>query len=187
MKKQSIVEILKKKSQLQSYGLMALALIYLFFVIVPTAKGLLVKLLEVGQLKAMTLKTTEDWRNIEALKKRVAELNQKIDSYEKKLPGEKEIPAILEYLSAAAKELDLKLTEIKPVEQTKEQDQVGAFYYKAPILLSAESPYHNLGRFINKLENADRFMKISNIKILANPNSPGIHYVQLTVVTYVMK
>ncbi|NQS99786.1 MAG: type 4a pilus biogenesis protein PilO, partial [Candidatus Omnitrophica bacterium] len=59
-------------------------------------------------------------------------------------------------------------------------------YYGVPILVKAECRYHQLGRFLNELERADRFMKISDIKIKARPDRPETLYIQLIIVTYVM-
>ncbi|MFX0211381.1 MAG: type 4a pilus biogenesis protein PilO, partial [Candidatus Hodarchaeota archaeon] len=116
-----------------------------------------------------------------------AQLHEKLDYYERSLPSEKEIPAVLEYVSAAAKELNVRITEIRPIGQDKDKGKAPTIYYKAPILLKAECGYHQLGRFLNKLESADRFMKIDDIKIETNSRTSDIHNVELIVVTYVMK
>lgn len=166
--------------------LIGLLYIYLFFI--PEIKGLFCKFAEGGRLKTGIIKVEKDWANIDYFEKRIIQLKEKIDYYEKKLPGEKEIPSVLGYLSEAAKKMGVRITEIEPLKLEQENGKDAAlFYYKTPILLNAECGYHQLGRFLSRLEGADRFMKIDSIKIVANSRKANIHYVQLTVLTYVMK
>jgi Tfp pilus assembly protein PilO len=160
---------------------------YLGLFVRPTMKRLFRLLPEASQLKTKIVKTKKDWEDIESLKGRVSQSHERISSYERKLPVEKEVPAVLEFLSQAARKMDVRITEIKPVAQDKSEPGVHSLYYRIPILLKAECGYHQLGRFLNKLENADRFMKIDDIKITANPEMFGIHDVRLVVVTYVME
>jgi Tfp pilus assembly protein PilO len=164
-----------------------IAVFYLGLFVRPTMKRFFRLLPEASQLKAKIIKVEKDWENIEALKGRVSQSHEKIGTYERKLPVEKEVPAVLEFLSQAARKMDVRITEIKPVDQDKDEPGIHSLYYRIPILLKAECGYHQLGRFLNKLESADRFVKIDDIKITTNPAQPAIHDVKLVVVTYVME
>lgn len=157
--------------------------IYLGLFFSPKIKQCLALFREASQLKAEIIATRRDWASMNTLKAELLRLNERKDYYEKRLPGKKEIPAVLEYLSSAAKKLNVRLSEIKPVEQEVSGGQI---FYSVPILLKAECEYHQLGRFLNELEKADRFMKISDIKIIANPKQAGALCIQLIIVTYVM-
>lgn len=141
---------------------------------------------QVSQLKAKITNTEKDWANIDAFKKKISQLNEKIDYYEKRLPSEKEVPVVLEYLSSSARKLNVRITEIEPVEQSGDKADKSLIYYNVPILLRAECGYHQLGRFLNELERADRFMKISDIEIETDLYRGNPLYVELTIVTYVM-
>ncbi len=181
---QKIKNFFQDKSNL-NYSIAALALvIYIFFFLIPTVRGLIVKFSEAGKLKAMVVELKRDWANIDSFQERLNQLNAKIAYYEKRLPEEKDVPAFLEFLSQAARRIDIELTGIQPLEQNKD---AALLYYKVPISLSAQCGYHQLGRFINELEQADRFVKINQIRILAQPQLPDVHFVQLIIVTYVMK
>lgn len=159
--------------------------LYLGLFLRPKLKQVSLLLPAVSRLQAKVRATEKDWANRNSFKQQISRLNEKIDYYEKKLPGEKEIPAILEYLSEAAKRLNVRLTEIKPIEQSENKHR-GEIYYSVPILLKAECGYHQIGRFINELERADRFMKISDIKIEAGPTQGNTLSIELITVTYVM-
>ena len=182
-----IKEIFLDKHKVNYFILALIVAAYLFVLLTPEIKVLFQKLSEGNRLKARIVEIKKDWANIDTFKKRIAELHEQIDYYEKKLPGEKEIPAVLGYLSEAAKEMNVRITEIEPGKVDKDEIAPSSLYYKEPILLNAECGYHQLGRFLSKLESADRFMKISDIKIIADPRNANIHYVRISVLTYVMK
>ncbi len=121
--------------------------------------------------------------------KTIASYGQKINRYEKMLPAEKEIPALLEDLSAMARESNIKIVGITPVAVGAGKDsrpQGASIYQEIPILINAKSGYHELGNFINNLENADRFMKVVDIGIRANRQTPEKHDVELVVMTYIL-
>lgn len=160
-----------------------ITIIYLGLFFCPKIKQFFVLFREASQLKAEIVTTRREWADIDALKVELLRLNERKNYYEKRLPGRKEVPAVLEYLSSAAKELNVRISEIKPVEQEVSGGQI---FYSVPILLKAECEYHQLGRFLNELEKADRFMKISDIKMIASPKQTGTLYIQLIIVTYVM-
>lgn len=176
--------LLKKSPTINFLITVLIIVLYLGLFFRPTAKKLFLNLTEAPQLKTEIINTEQEWANIDSFKEKISRLNKKIDYYEKKLPSEKEIPAILEYLSNSAKKMNVRITEIKPIEQGEDKKQI---YYNVPILVKAECGYHQLGRFLNQLESADRFMKISNINIVVNPRKANIHDVQLIVGTYVME
>ncbi|UCB56560.1 MAG: type 4a pilus biogenesis protein PilO [Candidatus Omnitrophota bacterium] len=189
---QKIKELFQKVPQFKKFSSFMplvpflLMLFYLILLVFPAIRNTFRLLPEASQLKSQITNIEKEWANIDSFNEQIARSDEKLAAYEKSLPGEKEIPAILEYLSDAAKELKVRITEIRPVIEEKDKAATPSIYYKAPILLKAECGYHQLGRFLNKLENADRFMRIDNIKIEADPEKVGIHNVELIVVTYVM-
>jgi len=180
---QKLKELFMDKTKLNYFVLAVIITVYLFSFFIPEIKKLLSELTRCAQVKRRILGIEKEWANIDSFKEKIARLNKEIDHYEKKLPGEKEIPAVLKYLSVSAKKLNVKITGIKPVGQNQDKEQI---YYSVPILVKAKCGYHQLGRFINELEKTDRFMKISNINIKGKPYQDNSLNIQLSVVTYVM-
>ena len=121
------------------------------------------------------------------LKKRVANMQEQVTLYEKKLPTEHEVPMLLEELSQMAKETYVKILGISPVYvKVGSADDKPKPYKEIPISIHALSGYHQLGAFINKLENAGRFMKVSDIEIRASNKNKRAHDVELVISTYVL-
>lgn len=174
----------------RNFIITALAILaYLGLFLRPKIIELFHLLPEISRLNTKILKVEKEWLNLNTLKEKITQLDRKLDYYEKSLPSEKDIPAVLEYLSNSAKGLDVKIIEIKPIEQSETGTNENLIYYCVPILLKAECGYHQLGRFINKLENADRFMRISDIRVrtASRAGKNSIHNVELVILTYVMR
>ena len=188
---QSFKELLANKSLNKSLMINALIpaliiVVYLSLFLGPKIKETFRLLPEASRLKTKIVNTEKEWTNIDLFNARISRLDEKLDYYERRLPEEKEIASLLKFLSDSAKKLNVRLTEIKPVGQDKHKKAAALIYEQVPILLRAECRYHELGRFLNKLESADRFMKITELKITANPPKAN-HNVELIVVTYVME
>lgn len=128
-----------------------------------------------------------DISRIGKFKSDIDSYKEKVDRYEKMLPAEQEIPNLLETLSNMAKSSGVKIVGIMP-SVAKEADKISKrqIYQEIPILISAKSGYHELGRFLNRLENSDRFMKVVDIQIKANSLTPKKHDVELLVLTYTL-
>jgi len=111
---------------------------------------------------------------------------EKVEYYEKMLPAEQEIPALLENLSKMAKDSAVKILAITPI-MPQEDDMAGnQIYQEIPILINARSGYHELGSFLSKLENADRFMMVADISIKPDNASPKKHNIELLILTYIL-
>ena len=123
---------------------------------------------------------------IESLKKQVAQYHGKIESYERMLPAEQEIPKLLENLSDMAKGSGVKIVGITPLPSKDEARSPDQIYQEIPILISARSGYHEVGKFLSRLENAGRFMKVADLSIKENKTTPKRHDVELLVLTYVL-
>jgi type IV pilus assembly protein PilO len=124
-------------------------------------------------------------QKIKAAKAKINELEQDISYYEKKLPQEKDIPDLLQYLSNIATETNIKLLEIEKKQEIR-QEQEQAFYVTVPFNLILKGGYHEIGRFINRLENAERFMKIENLTIEEDKKNPFEHRGEMVVYTYIL-
>ena len=162
---------------------------YLYFVFVPQVIRVFELTVSTGKMKSELKSARVVIKDFERLKNGLKERSQKVESYEKKLPAEQEIPALLENLSNMAKDSDIKIVGIVPAASSFKDDnpvKKSLIYREIPILITANSGYHELGHFLNNLENADRFMKVVDIDIKANKTSPKKHDVELMVCTYIL-
>ena len=160
--------------------------IYINFLLLPQIRGATKAYDKARKIRADVKVSEHDVSEIELLKKQVAQYHSKIDSYERMLPVEQEIPKLLEDLSGMAKGSGVKIVGITPLQSKQDDQSAEQIYQEIPILINAKSGYHEVGKFLSKLENADRFMKVADIDIKANKASPKRHDVEILVLTYVL-
>ena len=172
----------KQKILVLAVGALIILIVYFQFLFRPRVKSLVLVSSQVTQTFKKLNQAKEDIANVPKFKRRIKELKGKISFYEKNIPAQKEIPVLLGELSRFAKDTKVKISAITPPGKTEKVSEEP--YFEVPIHIKARAKYHNLGFFINKLETADRFMKISDIKIQTNSATPGLHNIQLIISAY---
>lgn len=162
-----------------------MVIVYFNFVLKPHITGCVSTVIKMNKLHSDLKHAEADIRNIGKYKSNLDAYREKVERYEKMLPAEQEVPNLLGSLSGMAKSSSVKIVGITPA--VTKQAQKGQIYQEIPILISAKSGYHELGRFLDNLENSDRFMKVADIAIKSNPATPRKHDVELLILTYVLK
>lgn len=160
-------------------------LLYFNFLLKPQVMSICSDRSKLSKVSADLGAARSDIAKISDMEKAVKAYSKKLGQYEKTLPTEEGIPGLLESLSEMAKNASMRIDGIVPAEQ-KETKTEGRVYKEIPIMITASAGYHGLGRFLSSLEDSDRFMKVVDMQIKANPVSPKKHDVELLVVTYVL-
>ena len=124
--------------------------------------------------------------NLDKLKRELAEIEKKVTYYKDKLPAEKEMPSLLKGFTDMANQCRIKFITIQPQDTYSQSPAVAAPYIEIPITINLICSYHDLGRFINMIENSDRFMKVTDLTINTNPD-PMVHNIRLIVNIFVLK
>lgn len=168
-------------------GLCLLLVNYMVF-LKPVLSSLLKTGPKLGQLKKELLSDKSLVSNIPGYKAQIGRMRDTMGSYKKKFSTANEISYLLKNLSDMAKESNVKITSIKPHPGIEAQPSGAspAAYHKFPISIKAVSGYHQLGAFLNKLENDATFMRVSDLKITSDDKNPAQHLVYILVNTYVL-
>ena len=116
------------------------------------------------------------------IQKKWEEIQKQLQDNESRIGASSQISAVLESLSKLASESGIRITSLKPVENVS--PAANKLYYAVPIQLTATAGTHELGRFLMRLETADTFYKITDLKITANPSNEKKHLVELMLETY---
>mgnify|MGYP001597359362 FL=1 len=124
--------------------------------------------------------------NLDKLKRELAEIEKKVTYYKDKLPAEKEMPLLLKGFTDMANQCRIKFITIQPQDTYSQSPAGSAHYIEIPITINLRCSYHDLGRFINMIENSDRFMKVTDLTINTNPD-PMAHNIRLIVNIFVLK
>ena len=124
-------------------------------------------------------------------------------SKKKKIITEEQKSTLLEDVSGLANKNGVKIAQIKFSSgeggpkggrgargaNAEKQEEPSSSGENLPLLITIEfvSDYHQLGKFINDLENAQFFFAIENLDIKSQPNDYLKHAVNLVFKTYVRK
>jgi Tfp pilus assembly protein PilO len=124
--------------------------------------------------------------------KKVRELRQQIEAYDRdavRIPemtktkdrlqgeslalesiylGEDALPTILSALGEPAKKVGVKIESSRLVQTEDAGTSFGFKFYYLPVSLSIQATYHQLGRFLNMLENADIPLRVKSLKVLGD-------------------
>ncbi len=93
-------------------------------------------------------------------------LKEEVAFLEKKIPGPKsDLGPYLSLISRVAKKTHIGLVSIDPLSSQKAPKNKYYKLFYLPFKLVIRDTYHNLGRFINALENSSWFLEVKEIKI----------------------
>jgi type IV pilus assembly protein PilO len=142
---------------------------------------------QLKQLKRRLDTANNNVASIPRYENQIKELQETLSSYNKKFSTQQQISSLLQELSDMAKDSGVRITSVKPHSAVLEAQQGAVTAYKKfPISISATCGYHQLGIFINKVENSDTFMRVADITITANSNTPASHIVNMVINTYIL-
>ena len=185
----SSIDLKDKKTQIMILGgllSILVVVIYISFMLMPQIERVFEAVGQVSKVGADLKEAQYNIANIPKFKSSLVTYEEKVDRYEKMLPAQQEIPSLLESLSDMAKKSNVKIIGIMPVVGKEDRAKKGQIYKEIPILINAKSGYHELGKFLSNMENADRFMKVSGIQIKFNSQSPKKHDTEIMVLTYIL-
>lgn len=181
--------LLKEPKQFAiSVGLasVVLLLIYANFVIIPQITRVTGAITKLNAASAKLTGARKSVNNIPLYKTEIEIYKKKVDKHEHTLPAEEEIPSLLQNLAIMAKDAGIRIDSITPAVKKEESKPRDAVYQDIPVLITAKSGYHELGRFMASMEKSERFMKIVDIEIRMDKANPRRHDVKLLVVTYML-
>ncbi len=168
-------------------AVMIASLLYAFLVVVPAFKGFVEFSGKArGIEKKMRLLNTRV-KSLADLDKKLGSMKDEDKNYGELLPYQKDFPELLDGLASIAKESGVTIQSIIPgqlssIGTKKEKNK----YFKVMLVaITAKSGYHQLGRFISNLEQANRFISLDNLQIAYNKKTPRWHNVRITLKTYV--
>jgi len=118
------------------------------------------------------------------LERKTVYLRSKTQELKIRFPSQSELPGLLEQISELAEKAEVEILEISP-RKTQAEESSSEIYEELPILMTATSGYHELGAFINQLENSERIFTVKEIHIRTNPSNSKRHHVNLVLSTFV--
>lgn len=164
--------------------------VFFFFLVAIIATprfGLYARVAQLGKVHNQRLAKEKDLREKKAkvaqldnLRQRVAEAEDQIAYFERRLPNSPEAPELFEQLKRIAWQTGLRYTSIDRLPPVEHK-----LYTEIPMRISLVVDYHGLGSFINRIESAPRFAKVDNIDIQMNEEDYLRQKVELNLSTFI--
>ena len=136
-----------------------------------------------GRIERLEERITEEREKNRVLIE-VRKAEKEIDSYQPRIPLEKDVDWLRREVIRMANESEVKIISINP-----QSPEVRAQYTRLAIKMEMECGYHQLGDFISKLESSKRFIKIDSLSLDAveGGGKERIVKAKITVSTFYLK
>lgn len=129
-----------------------------------------------------------------ALREQYRQMAQQVGTLRAVLPSEDAVSSTIETLSAMADEADVKIQTIFPVRNgraEKDKDKggdsavVSATVFKETLIqIDALAGYHQLGAFLSTVEASAKPMRLSSLRVSANPSEIKRHNIKVVIRAY---
>ncbi len=179
---------LKKLEPKQFFALLGVTII-----VVLAIDILLIVRPQIGVITALSAKTAQLKSDIDTLlvnKQRMGQMRLRLDGarheardFKAMVHREDEIPSVLKIVSTIANQYGVKIDQLVP----QKSDGVvivaneDGKYTGLSILVKARSGYHDLGRFLNRLEQEKVFWQIESLDITADEHDLARHAVKMQI------
>lgn len=122
----------------------------------------------------------------------IEEIKKTLVRYETKLPREKDIPVLLEELTEIAELAAIEFVSIRPQRASSIKELAGkegeGVYLRLPIRIEMRCSFHDLERFLFRLEKSKRFVKVIELKITGGGSKENLRQiVNLIIEVYMYK
>ena len=137
---------------------------------------------EIRTLKDQNKETFAIRENLKRYKNQIdreaelAELNEDwrigFSKLENKIPRERQVPQVLEFISSVAKEEGINIRSIEPDTSKTSVSTVWGKAYPVTISLNFEATYHTLAKFLSKIERERFIIDVKKMRIAVKPAMP---------------
>lgn len=100
--------------------------------------------------------------NLDALRRQMADVEERFDEILKQLPTDKEVPGLLEDISDIGRQAGLSIDTIALQPETRSQ-----FYIELPINIQVTGTYHQMGEFVSGVAAIERIVTLHDFTIRA--------------------
>jgi Tfp pilus assembly protein PilO len=142
---------------------------------------------KISRLEKDLKNLNRELENMRVAKGKPALEARKAASRSSKIITESQISGLLQDISNEANKFDIRIIQIRPSRETGKSAIAGDKFTPTLINLDLICDYHNLGKFINSLENSPVFMGVAELKISARMPDYLKQKVTLVIRTYVSK
>jgi len=120
--------------------------------------------------------------NLSRFRTEAAQLRARLQAAQERLPNEKEMPGLYRQLTNLAQQTGLTVVLFQPREMKQED-----VYAEVPITLSAETGYHQLGAFFERMSRLPRLVSMKEMKLQGNEKGASSIRADVILATYLFR
>ncbi len=157
-------------------------LIDYFCIMSPQMKTLRTLNPKLTALQTEVATAKSDISQINQYRQDVAKFKEQLEKASRRIINKEEVNWVIESISRMASEEKVKIDQIMPIKgsetvllKTKEEK-----YYSLPIMVNARAGYHDLGRFLNRIENGDVFLSVNDFSFVSSGDDTLRHVIKVT-------
>ncbi|MEX2345039.1 MAG: type 4a pilus biogenesis protein PilO [Balneolaceae bacterium] len=155
-------QILHNKWRLTGMGYIILSIYFLTGYIIPECKNTL-QIYQNRQEQEEKIASVSNWENqLNQLNNQQKELEHFFSKIYVSLPDDDQMSAIINQIFNEAGAAHIQLNQMRPAEQTEFESHI-----QIPVAITLMGTYHEIGRFVNAIEQSDYLMKVDEIEIRA--------------------
>ena len=167
------------------FGVMVLVIVGAlgYFFLISGSRAERDALLEENEVRrAEVLKAKADEANLRPFRALAEALRKRLDTAKERLPSEREIPQVYRQVSDLATQsgLGVSLFQPKPAEDRDVLSEV-------PIVVTAESTYHQLGAFLERVGKMPRIVSLGDFRLVGIDRPTGTVRAEMTLATYTFR
>ena len=167
------------------FGVMVLVIVGAlgYFFLISGSRAERDALLEENDVRrAEVLKAKADEANLRPFRALAEALRKRLDLAKERLPSEREIPQVYRQVSDLATQsgLGVSLFQPKPAEDRDVLSEV-------PIVVTAESTYHQLGAFLERVGKMPRIVSLGDFRLVGIDRPTGTIRAEMTLATYTFR
>lgn len=132
---------------------------------------------EVEMIQSRTLAAS-----LARFKQEAEALRAKLEVAKERLPSEREIPGLYRQVSDLAYQTGLAVSLFQPKEPATRD-----IYQEVPISVSAETGFHELGAFLDRVARLQRIVNLTDLRLTGISRPTGTIRADLTLATYVFR
>ena len=168
------------------YGVRAIVFALLFIII----SGVGFKFLVMDQKESLdreigkeqTLKTQFEAKSfqvssLDALRRQMADVELRFSEMLAQLPTEKEVPGLLEDISATGRNAGLEIDSI-----ALQPERKASFYVELPIAIQVKGTYHQMGQFVSGVASVKRIVTLHDFTL--SPSNGELLTMSISAKTY---
>lgn len=133
-------------------------------------------------LRAEVIKARADEANLRDFRAQVVALRKRIDTAKERMPSEKEIPRLYRTLTDMATQSGLNVSLFQPKAPVD-----GPGFAEVPITVTAETGYHQLGAFFDRLGKLSRLVSLNDFRLSGINQPTGSLRAEMTMATYIYR